>query len=284
VELQNKATHSLRCRPRTGRRLAPRLGRHIIHGTPRLGLDLDQERRELERGAMSANEGSWSAADVLASCAFFSGLDAHSRQRLVRMAQRRDFRKGEVIFREGDPVPGLYVVGDGMVRIYKLAPSGKEHVLHLAGPGMTFAEVAVLANFACPATAEAIEPTGCVLLPAQAFTRALREDHGLCLQLLSSLGLWVRSLVSLLEGVVLRDAAGRVAAYLLQAQPEHGTTVALPGLKKHVASHLNLTSETLSRVLRQLREDRLISETDAGLRIDDRKALQQLAEGFYPRL
>jgi hypothetical protein len=51
-----------------------------------------------------------------------------------------------------------------------------------------------------------------------------------------------------------------------------------------VASHLNLTSETLSRVLRQLREDGLISETDSGLTVQDRGGLQALSEGFYPRL
>ncbi len=231
---------------------------------------------------MSASDASTSA--ILASCAFFAGIDEPSRRRLLRMAERREFRKGEVIFREGDPVPGVYVVGEGMVRIYKLAPSGKEHVLHLAGPGLTFAEVAVLADFPCPATAEAIEPTTCVLLPTQPFARALREDHALCVQLLTSLGIWVRSLVSLLEGIVLRDAAGRVAAYLLQAQTEHGPTIALAGLKKHVASHLNLTSETLSRVLRQLREDGLVNETESGLTIVDTKGLQALSEGFYPRL
>jgi len=51
-----------------------------------------------------------------------------------------------------------------------------------------------------------------------------------------------------------------------------------------VASHLNLTSETLSRTLRQLREERLINESDAGLTISDAAGLRQLAEGYFPRL
>jgi hypothetical protein len=55
-------------------------------------------------------------------------------------------------------------------------------------------------------------------------------------------------------------------------------------LKKHVASHLNLTSETLSRVLRQLREDGLITETEAGLTVEDRAGLEALSEGYYPKL
>jgi CRP/FNR family transcriptional regulator len=223
-------------------------------------------------------------ADSLAACAFFSQVDGPSRKRLIRMAVRREYGKGAMIFREGDPAPGVFVVGAGLVRVFKLAPSGKEHVLHLAGPGMTFAEIAVLGNFPCPAFAEALEETACVLLPVEPFMRALRDDHQLSLQILSSMAMWVKSLVSLLEDIVLRDAAGRVAGYLLQAQVEQGAAIALPGLKKHIASHLNLTSETLSRTLRQLRDERLISETDAGLVIHDARGLQRIAEGFFPRI
>jgi CRP/FNR family transcriptional regulator len=223
-------------------------------------------------------------ADSLAACAFFSQVDGPSRKRLIHMAVRREYGKGEMVFREGDAAPGVFVVGTGLVRVFKLAPSGKEHVLHLAGPGMTFAEVAVLGNFPCPAFAEALEETACVLLPVEPFMRALREDHQLSLQILSSMGMWVKSLVSLLEGVVLRDAAGRVAGYLLQANAEQGAAVSLPGLKKHIASHLNLTSETLSRTLRQLREERLIRENESGLVILDAPGLKRIAEGYFPRI
>jgi len=200
------------------------------------------------------------------------------------MAVRREYQKGERIFQEGDPAPGVFVVGSGLVRVFKLAPSGKEHVLHLAGPGMTFAEVAVLGNFPCPAFAEALEETACLLLPVEPFMRALRDDHQFSLQILSSMGMWVKSLVSLLEDIVLRDAAGRVAGYLLQAQAEQGAAISLPGLKRHIASHLNLTSETLSRTLRQLREERLIREDESGLVILDGPGLKRIAEGYYPRI
>lgn len=223
-------------------------------------------------------------ADTLAACAFFSQVDGPTRKRLARMAVWRAYGKGEVIFQDGDAAPGVFIVASGLVRVYKLAPSGKEHVLHLASPGMTFAEVAVLGNFPCPAFAEALEETTCLLLPVEPFMRALREDHELSLQILSSMAMWVKSLVSLLEGIVLRDAAGRVSGYLLQAHADQGAAISLPGLKKHIASHLNLTSETLSRTLRQLRDERLIGETDAGLVIHDVRGLQRIAEGFFPRI
>ena len=223
-------------------------------------------------------------ADALAACTFFSQVDGATRKRLIRMAVRREYGKGEVIFRDGDAAPGVFIVASGLVRVYKLAPSGKEHVLHLAGPRMTFAEVAVLGDFPCPAFAEALEETSCVLLPVGPFMRALREDHRMSLQILSSMAMWVKSLVSLLEDIVLRDAAGRVAGYLLQAQAEQGAAISLPGLKRHIASHLNLTSETLSRTLRQLRDERLIRENESGLVVLDAPGLKRIAEGYFPRI
>jgi CRP-like cAMP-binding protein len=223
--------------------------------------------------------------DILTGSRFFAEVRGESLDRLVGMARLKRYARGELVFRQDDPCPGVFVVGSGSVRIFKMAPSGKEHVLHFVDPGLTFAEVAAIGGFPCPAFAEATTDCTCVLLPKAPFTEALVEDHALCLQLMSSMAFWVRHLVDLMEDIVLRDAAGRLAGHLLQACGSEGETFALSNLKKDLASHLNLTSETFSRTLRRLISAGLVEELDGRrlriLRFDD---LKNLADGLYPTL
>lgn len=216
----------------------------------------------------------------LRNCPFFAGLDDRSIGLLSAMAERKRYAAGEMIFRQEDDPPGVFVVTDGQVRVYKLAPNGKEHVLNLPGPGETFLEVAVLGAFACPAFAEAVEPAECLLLPAARFRRAVDGDHALCRQLLLGMSRSVRRLVGLMEDIVLRDAAGRVARHLLEMHADQGEVIELPALKKHLASHLNLTSETLSRTLRRLTEAGLIDSTEGqAVRVCDPAGLGEIAAG-----
>jgi CRP/FNR family transcriptional regulator, dissimilatory nitrate respiration regulator len=226
---------------------------------------------------------SLNVADILHDCKLFSAVPPASFRRLATIARLQHFRKGQAVFHEAEPCPGVFVVGTGMVRVFKAGPGGKEHVLHMVGPGGTFAEVAAIGNFDLPASADAVTKTTCLLLPQERFRAILETDHPLCLGMMSGLSLWVRHLVTLMEDVVLRDAAGRVARFLLDAHALPGGTIELPALKRHIASHLNLTSETFSRMFRRLVDAGLIGELDSThVKLLDRRKLQQIAEGLFP--
>ncbi len=217
--------------------------------------------------------------DILADCAMFTEVNESGFQRLGVMSRICRFPKSYNVFSEGDDCPGIYVVGEGLVRIFRTGTGGKEHVLHMVGPGGTFAEVAAIGGLKCPANAQTIEPTTCALLPMAPFRKLLEDDHELCLCMMSSMSAWVNDLVDLMGNVVLRDAAGRVASHLLQTSTEDRKSIELPGLKRHIASHLNLTSETFSRVLRRFVQHGLISDTSNNqFQILDRKGLQRIAQ------
>lgn len=223
-----------------------------------------------------------SAREILGRCGLLRTLQSRWLDLLAAEAVRVRFAPGERIFHQNDEVPGLYVVGRGLVRIYKLGPSGKEHVLHFAEPGHTFAEVAVFGDFPAPATAAALDDTLCALLPTHRLRALLKQHHELCLELLTGMSRWVRQLIGLLEDLVLRDATARVARHLLERDPTRGAgAFSLAMSKKDLASHLNLTSETLSRTLRRLAEAGLIDLPDAQhLRVIQPGLLADVAAGL----
>jgi CRP-like cAMP-binding protein len=223
------------------------------------------------------------AVEIIRECGLFCGLTEGSFEKIAEIARTVRFERGQTIFSEGDPCPGIYVVGKGAVRIFKIAPSGKEHVLHFAHAGMTFAEVAAIGQFDCPAHADAMEDSVCALIPRAGFRKIIDDDHSFCIEMMTGMSKWVHHLVGLLEDLVLRDAAARVARHLIQSDETRGQgEFTLPMRKKDLASHLNLTSETLSRTLHRLVDCGLIETRERRIRIREPEKLQEVADGLAP--
>jgi CRP/FNR family transcriptional regulator len=148
---------------------------------------------------------------------------------------------------------------------------------------MTFAEVAAIGGFDCPAHADVSEASVCALIPRAGFRQIVEEDHGFCIEMMTGMSKWVHQLIGLLEDLVLRDATSRVARHLIQSDDTRGQgEFTLPIRKKDLASHLNLTSETLSRTLHRLVDCGLIETREQKIRIRELAKLQEVADGLAP--
>ena len=84
-----------------------------------------------------------STADVLKGTALFSALSDAELASLAKRTLIRSFASAELIFSEGEPCTGFYIVSRGRVRIFKISPTGREQVLALEGPGRSVAELPV---------------------------------------------------------------------------------------------------------------------------------------------
>src|SRR6516162_8879651 len=89
----------------------------------------------------------------------FSALGPDDLARVAAMTVERTPQRGEIVILEGDRAGALYYVREGLIKIFKTSPEGREQVLRLIGPGNTFNEVPALDGGPNPASAAAMQPS-----------------------------------------------------------------------------------------------------------------------------
>src|SRR5436305_4553001 len=100
-----------------------------------------------------------SAKQILKATPLFAALDESELNSLAARCGIKVFPPGQILFSEGDPCKGLYIVVSGRVRIFKTSLNGREHVLAIEGRGASVAELPVFDGGSYPASASALDQT-----------------------------------------------------------------------------------------------------------------------------
>jgi CRP-like cAMP-binding protein len=187
--------------------------------------------------------------------------------------------KGEMLFQKGDLAHGFYVIVFGQMKLAFPSSSGNEKVVEIIGPKQSFGEAAVFAQRPYPVFAQAIADTLLLHIARDVIFELLETDISFARHMLAGLAMRMHSLIQDVESYSLRSSAQRVIGYLLQHCPNDNCAgsieITLPTSKQIIASRLNLTPETLSRILHDLAEAKLIDMQGKRIRIGD---LQRLRE------
>lgn len=197
----------------------------------------------------------------------FSGLSEADGELLQSLTHLRRYPAGTRIFDEGEPARGFYLVVRGTVKVFKVSPRGNEQVMAVITAGQTFAEAAVFLGGGYPASAECLEDCEMFFVEREVLLGIVARDPDFSLRMMSGMALKLRKFLAMVEDLTLRDARGRVARYLLGLTPQDGTpqcVVKLPTQQTVLARLLGLTSETLSRSLKGLRQEGVLGASQAG--------------------
>jgi CRP/FNR family transcriptional regulator len=208
----------------------------------------------------------------------FEDLTQDDLTYLMGFARIQAHSKYDVLFAQGEPCEGLFILLQGVVRLYKSSANGREHVVEVIRSGQSFAEAAVFADVPYPVFAQTLEPSRVLFLPKAPYLAFLRENPTYLFDLIASLSARMHQLVVKVERLTLRDAVQRVAGLLLDMSDD-GKSVALDVTKATVASQLALTPETLSRAFATLQEQGLVTMSGSRFQLHDCVALQTLMKG-----
>ncbi len=200
---------------------------------------------------------------ALRGCRLFTGLPSQDLERIADVTVVKSLAKGEFLFHEGAPAVGFYIVQRGAVNVHRVNAAGKEQIIHVFRAGDSFAEVALTSEKGYPAEARALEPTQVLLVQKEGILGLLRRQPELALRMLGSMSSHLRALVGQLEDMTLKDVETRLANWLVKRCPdlqsEQPARIELVMTKRVLAAELGTVSETLSRTLAKLREQKLLA-------------------------
>ena len=218
------------------------------------------------------------ALHLLTLAPAFQGAAQDELRPLAELGAFRTFRRGEHLFRAGEPLDTLYLVASGSVRVYRLARGGtRELTLHVEGPRQLVAGIAAFqSREAAPASAVVLHtPTELLALPAEGVRERVFGTPALARAVIASLARRQAELLTRMEGLVFGELGERLAAYLLEhARESH----ALP-TNSELAALLGTVPELVSRKLGEFYRLGLIHLERRTVRVTDPAELARLAGG-----
>jgi CRP-like cAMP-binding protein len=221
-------------------------------------------------------------AAILANLPLFRQTSPARVAELARHARTEHVLRGATIARRDERSRGLMAVAYGLV---KLSLKGEiEKVLRLVGPGETFGEAALFLDKPLPVDAVAVADTLLVVVPAGPLLKLIDADREFARGMLASLSQRMHELVADFEATTQHGARERLVAYLESLAPPGAApaVVQLPASKTVIAARLGVTKETLSRLLRNLRDEGLIAMAKRDISLLDRERLAAAARGARP--
>lgn len=200
-----------------------------------------------------------SIAEVIKKTPLFQSIDMPAIEELASRCHEKKFKKGREIFAMGDKAEDFFVILKGWVKLYRVSKEGDEVIIHVFGPGESFAEAAVFNDKkAYPVNAQAVEDTILIDIPRSFFIQKIEKDTQFALRMLGAIASRQHYLVQQLEQVTTRTAPQRIGAFLLRfcrRKEEDGDgnwVVNLPYDKSIISTRLNIKPETFSRALAKL--------------------------------
>ena len=188
----------------------------------------------------------------------FQRLPETVRASLWSDARSRWYRKGAVVFEQGDRPSHFFAVLSGWVKLYRLQQDGTETVLEVFGPGQAFGEVAMYFSCGYPATAELVVDGRLASFPTASVVKLLQECPDLAEALLLDISAHLERFIDRVESDHCRTAPQRLAHFLLRFCPpnhpaETCASVELPYPKQLIANLLGMQPETFSRAVAALK-------------------------------
>lgn len=183
----------------------------------------------------------------------FQDLCDDTLSQIEAFTKEATFPKESIVFYEGDDSKYLYLLKSGIIKLYKVTSNDKEVILKYFHPNELIAEVANFEQMPYPATAQAFTNVEVIMIDFASLKEIIYQNPSLSFKIQTSLIKKIKNLENLVSMHIVLDSQERVAKYICDHTEEFFNT-------KNIitAEILNISPETLSRILRTFKNEGLI--------------------------
>ncbi|MDE3018150.1 MAG: Crp/Fnr family transcriptional regulator [Nitrospirota bacterium] len=220
----------------------------------------------------------------------FNILTERERKKIADEVVESRYKKGQYIFRQGDPAKYFHVLQEGSVKCVKSSPDGKDVTLKVLMPGDLFCcEAAVFDGTPHPGCAMPMGDVSVLRLNKKTYFDVLRRNPDAAIEVIKYLGQRLNEAQEKTNTLALDRAESRIASLLVNlavrssVKDAQGLRLTIRLTRQDLADMAGITVETAIRIMGKLKKDRLVSGTAKQLVIHDLTALKHLAtESDHP--
>ncbi len=215
----------------------------------------------------------------------FEGISKSELEKFEKITQQREFKKGDILFMEGDPPENLWIIVEGEVKIFKEYASGKSAIVGLFGAGDIVASVPIIDAKPYPASCQAVTNGVAGVIKRKEALGAIIKNPAVALLFMQDLTEKMRLITSNLGSMAVQTVIRRLSRFLLALGEKMGisekgeTKIDLFLTRKDIAEYIGTSFEVAVRCLSRLQNEKVIRIKGKSISILKRDRLKEIAEG-----
>lgn len=216
----------------------------------------------------------------------FNSLRAMNKEELKKVSDSKitkKLKKGEPLFEEGDKLNGVYCVRNGVSKMSKLSPNGKDQIVKLATKGEVMGQRSVIAEEHANLSAVAVSDMEVCFIPKESITTTLHTNPNFTLEVLRHMAHDLREADDVIVNMSQKTVKQRIAEAFLYLQnfgvDDEGYFV-LTLSREDIGNVVGTATESAIRIISEFKKKGFIKASGKRLGIADERKLKDLADGF----
>jgi len=206
--------------------------------------------------------------------------DKNKLDNFMKIIKIIKLKSGEKLLEEGDHCTDIVFVINGVVRVYKLSPEGKEITLYRLYDGETCVlnVASIMSNTPYPATAEAEQEVLVGLIPVSFYNDLFFTEPSFQQFIFNTVSTRFQEVILLIDEIVFKNVNLRLAKFILKKSAENGQKGNLEITHEKIAAELGTAREVISRILKDFEKENIVTLLRGKIIIKNEEKLKRIAE------